>query len=174
VSFLAEEIAKDPTSTIAVAHEMARKNGTTPGAFNPTFVGLALLAALGMVAVDARHKPVLASVAYSITVFVTVSATLARMPAFAQSLASVPQTALAATVTVLAGVTGGGGSRAGGGGAATARSRNGLESSYFLGWRVWGCRASAGGSAPCAGLCEVRSPGALGYYRWKLDVIFGG
>jgi hypothetical protein len=29
-SFLAEEIAKDPTSTIAVAHEMARKNGTTP------------------------------------------------------------------------------------------------------------------------------------------------
>jgi hypothetical protein len=107
VSFLAEEIAKDPTSTIAVAHEMARKNGTTPGAFNPTFVGLALLAALGMVAVDARHKPVLASVAYSITVFVTVSATLARMPAFAQSLPSVPQTALAATVTVLAGVTGG-------------------------------------------------------------------
>ncbi len=64
-SFLAEEIAKDPTSPIAVAHEMARKNGTTPGAFNPIFVGLALLAALVMVAVDARGRPVLASVAYS-------------------------------------------------------------------------------------------------------------
>jgi hypothetical protein len=82
-SFLAEEIAKDPTSPIAVAHEMARQNGTTPGAFTPIFVGLALLAALVMVTVDARDRPVLASVAYSITVVVAVSATLARMPAFA-------------------------------------------------------------------------------------------
>jgi hypothetical protein len=106
-SFLAEEIAKDPTSPIAVAHEMARKNGTTPGAFNPIFVGLALLAALVMVAVDARGRPLLASVAYSLTVFVTVSATLARMPAFAESLPSVPETALAAAVTVLAGSVGG-------------------------------------------------------------------
>jgi hypothetical protein len=78
-----------------MAHEMARKNGTTPGAFNPIFVGLALLAAF-VVAVDARDRPVLASVTYSITVFVTVSTTLARMPAFAQSLPSVPETALAA------------------------------------------------------------------------------
>jgi hypothetical protein len=70
-------------------------------------VGLALLAALVMVAVDARDRPVLASVAYSITIFVTVSATLVRMPAFAQSLPSVPETALAAAVTVLAGVAGG-------------------------------------------------------------------
>jgi hypothetical protein len=106
-SFLAEEIAKDPTSPIAVAHEMARKNGTTPGAFNPIFVGLALLAAPVMVSVDARGRPVLASVAYSLTVFVMVSTTLARMPAFAQSLPSVPETALAAVVTVLAGVAGG-------------------------------------------------------------------
>jgi hypothetical protein len=75
-SFLAEEIAKDPTSPIAVAHEMARKNGTTPGAFNRIFVGLALLAALAMMAVDARGRPVLASVAYSITVFATVSSPL--------------------------------------------------------------------------------------------------
>jgi hypothetical protein len=106
-SFLAEEIAKDPTSPIAVAHEMARKNGTAPGAFNPIFVMLGLLAALAMMAVDARGRPVLASVAYSLAIFVTVSTTLARMPAFAQSLPSVPETALAATVTVLAGVAGG-------------------------------------------------------------------
>jgi hypothetical protein len=107
-SFLAEEIAKDPTSPIAVAHEMARKNGTRPGAFNPIFVGLALVAAFVMVAVDARNRPVSASVVYSLTVFVTVSATLARMPAFAQSLPSVPETALTAAVTVLAGLAGGG------------------------------------------------------------------
>jgi hypothetical protein len=47
------------------------------------------------------------TVAYSITVFVTVSATLAHMPAFAQSLPSVPETALAAALTVLAGLAGG-------------------------------------------------------------------
>jgi hypothetical protein len=70
-------------------------------------VGLALLAALVMVAVDARGRPVLASVAYSITVFVTVSATLAHMPAFAQSLPSVPETAVAGVLTVLAGLAGG-------------------------------------------------------------------
>jgi hypothetical protein len=86
---------------------MARKNGTTPGAFNPIFVGLALVAAFVMVAVDARGRPMLASVAYSLAVFVTVSTTLARMPAFAQSLPSVPETALAAAVTVLAGLAGG-------------------------------------------------------------------
>jgi hypothetical protein len=60
-----------------------------------------------MVLVDARGRPVLASVAYGMTVFVTVSATLARMPAFAQSLPSAPEAALAAAVTVLAGVAGG-------------------------------------------------------------------
>jgi hypothetical protein len=78
-----------------------------PGAFNPIFVGLALLAAVAMVAIDARGRPVLASVAYSLTVFVTVSATLARMPAFAQALPSLPETALAAALAVLAGVAGG-------------------------------------------------------------------
>jgi hypothetical protein len=120
--------AKSPTSPIAVAHEMARKNGRTAGAFNPIFVGLALLAAFAMMAVDARGRPVLASVAYSLTVFVMVSTTLARMPAFAQSLPSVPETALAAAVTVQAGVAGGR-ARARGSGAARARSRKGLEGS---------------------------------------------
>ena len=105
--FLAEEIAKDPTSPLAVAHEMARKNGTRPGAFNPVFMVWTLLASLVMVAVDARRRPVLASVAYSLIIFVTVTATLVRVPAFAQSLPSVPETALVAAVTVLAGLAGG-------------------------------------------------------------------
>jgi hypothetical protein len=139
-SFLAEEIAKDPTSPIAVAHEMARKNGTTPGAFNPIFVGLALLAALGMVAVDARGRPVLASVAYSLTVFVTVSATLARMPAFAQSLPSVPETALAAVV-IVAGWRSRGRTRPAGGMAGAARWRGRPRRSHTS---VTGVRRAAG------------------------------
>jgi hypothetical protein len=60
-----------------------------------------------MVAVDARDRPVLASVAYSLTILVAVSTTLVRMPVFAHSLPSVPETALAAAVTVLVGVAGG-------------------------------------------------------------------
>ncbi len=106
-SFLAEEIAKDPTSPIAVAHEMARKNGTRPGGFNPVFMVWPLLASLVMGAVDARRRPVLASVAYGLTLFTAVSVAFARLPAFAESLPSVPETALAAAVTVLAGVAGG-------------------------------------------------------------------
>ena len=106
-SFLAEEIAKDPTSPIAVAHEMARKNGTRPGGFNPVFMVWPLLASLVMGAVDARRRPALASVAYGLTLFMAVSVAFARLPAFAESLPSVPETALAAAVTVLAGLAGG-------------------------------------------------------------------
>jgi hypothetical protein len=106
-SFIAEEIAKDPTSPIAVNHEMARKNGTRPGTFNPIFLALSLLAALVMVAVDARRRAAFAAVGYGMTVFVTVSVVLARMPAFAQSLPSVPETVVAAVLTALAGLAGG-------------------------------------------------------------------
>ncbi len=107
VSFIAEEIAKDPTSPIAVAHEMARKMGRTPGAFNPIVLALALLAALAMIAVDARQRPVLAALAYGLTLFVALGVVLARAPAFAQSLPSVLETAVAAVLTALAGLAGG-------------------------------------------------------------------
>jgi hypothetical protein len=101
-SFIAEEIAKDPTSPIAVTHEIARKNGTRPGTFNPIFAALALLAAIVMVT-DPRSQPVLAAINYGMTTFVMVSVALARIPAFAQSLPSAPETAAAALLTVLAG-----------------------------------------------------------------------
>ena len=106
-SLLAEEIAKDATSPIAVTHEIARQNGTTPGAFNPVFLVWTLLAALVMVAVDARRRPVLASVAYGLTILVTLSIAFARLPAFAHALPSVPETVTATLLTALAGLTGG-------------------------------------------------------------------
>lgn len=107
VSFLAEEIAKDPTSPIAVAHEIARKNGTTPGAFSPLVMVLALLAALAMVAVDGRQRPVLASLAFGLTLFVGVSLLLARSPAFAHSLPSMSDTGTGVVFTALAALAGG-------------------------------------------------------------------
>ncbi len=104
VSFIGEEIAKDPTSPIAVNHEIARKNGTTPGAFNPILIPVALLAALAMVAVDARRRPRLAGLAYGVTLFIAFGLVLARLPAFATSLPSMTETAVAAVLTALAGL----------------------------------------------------------------------
>jgi len=101
-SFLAEEIAKDPTSPIAVMHEMARKNGTTPSAGNRAVLAVALAAAAVMAAVDARRRPAAASLAFAVTLFTGVGLHLARRPAFAQSLPSVVDVSVALVVTSLA------------------------------------------------------------------------
>ena len=101
-SFLAEEIAKDPTSPIAMMYEIARKNGTTPRAGNPGIMVAALLAALAMVALDARRRPRLAALAFALTLLAAVSLLLARQPAFAGSLPSVTAAAAALVLTSLA------------------------------------------------------------------------
>jgi len=101
-SFLAEEIAKDPTSPIAMMYEIARKNGTTPRAGNPGIMVAALLAALAMVALDARRRPRLAALAFALTLLAGVSLLLARQPAFSGSLPSVTAAAAALVLTSLA------------------------------------------------------------------------
>jgi hypothetical protein len=121
VSFIAEEIAKDPTSPIALAHEIARKNGTTPGASSRVAMALGVLAALVMVAVDARRRPVVAAVGYGATLFVALGVALARLPALAQSLPSALDVAIAAILTVLAALAGGALARYATGGEADAR-----------------------------------------------------
>ena len=105
-SFIGEEIAKDPTSPIAISHEIARKNGVAPG---PNLRGLlvALIAAGAVVGVDARRRPRTASIALGFTLLVGVGVALSRQPAFAQSLPSATDTLLALIVTVLAGALGG-------------------------------------------------------------------
>jgi hypothetical protein len=105
-SFIGEEIAKDPTSPIAISHEIARKNGVAPG---PNLRGLvvALLAALVLGAVDARRRPVAASIAFGLTLCAGVGLALARQPAFAGSLPSAADTALALGITAIAAAAGG-------------------------------------------------------------------
>ena len=107
VSFIAQEIARDPASPIALAHEIARKNGTTPGAWNPLLLVVTMLGALAMIMVDARRRPVAAALACGLTMLVAAGLVLARLPAFAQSLPSALDTTLAAILTVLAAVAGG-------------------------------------------------------------------
>jgi hypothetical protein len=105
-SFIGEEIVKDPTSPIAISHEIARKNGVAPG---PNLRGLAvaLLAALALIAVDARRRPLAASVAFGLVLFAGVGLALARQPAFAQSLPSAVDIVVAVLVTALAAAAGG-------------------------------------------------------------------
>jgi hypothetical protein len=102
VSYIAEEIAKDPTSPIAIAHEIARRNGTTPGPYVPLVIGSGLLGALAMALVDARRRPTRATLAYGATVFVVSGAVLARLPAFAASRPSIVAVIVAAILTAVA------------------------------------------------------------------------
>ncbi|MBI2217336.1 MAG: hypothetical protein HYU51_08570 [Candidatus Rokubacteria bacterium] len=122
VSVIGEEIARDPTSPIAISHEIARKNGRPVGAYGARVVFLALLGALAMVAVDARRRPGLAAFGYGATMLVTVSVALARMPAFAQSLPSTFDAALATVLTALAALAGGAAARLATGGDGADRS----------------------------------------------------
>lgn len=107
VSFIAEEIAKDPTSPIAISHEIARRNGVVPGAANVRALLVALVAAGALVIVDARRRPAPASIALGLTLLIGVGITLSRQPAFAGSLPAAMDTALAVVVTAIAGAVGG-------------------------------------------------------------------
>lgn len=81
VSVIEEEIGKDPTSPSALATIIARKNRTPPGQVGG--LGLyALIPAAVMVLVDARRRPVWATLAYAGTLFAVSGWLMARLPAF--------------------------------------------------------------------------------------------
>src|SRR5207245_6266296 len=84
VSVVQDEIAKDPTSPIAVAHAIARKNGSTPGGVpgGPLAWLLSLLPMLLLVALDPGRRRVLSSVVYAGGLFALSGLTTGRMPAF--------------------------------------------------------------------------------------------
>src|SRR5947208_669447 len=69
VSVIEAEIAKDPTSPIAVANIVARRNGTVPGATTSVAQLLGLIPIAAMVAVDPRQRPVAASTTYAVALF---------------------------------------------------------------------------------------------------------
>lgn len=107
VSVIEEEIAKDPTSPIAVAHEIARKNGTPPGRPVGLLTLLALVPALVMGALDARGRPVLATLGYAVTLFAATGAILAGRPAFQPLIPGAGGTSLAVLLTIGAAIAGG-------------------------------------------------------------------
>jgi hypothetical protein len=108
VPAIEEAIAADPDSPIALAHEIARKNRTEPGA---TATGaarvFALLPPLAMSALDPRRRPVAATVAYGASLFVLVGWQLAASPAFRPVVPAAVETIAGLGLMMAAAVIGG-------------------------------------------------------------------
>jgi hypothetical protein len=107
VPAIEEAIARDPTSPIALANEIARKNAGPAGASRLAARPLALLPALLMVLVDVRRRPVTAALAYAAGVFALSGWSLAGTAAFHPLVPSAPVTGLAFGLTLAAGAAGG-------------------------------------------------------------------
>jgi hypothetical protein len=102
VSVIEEEIAKDPTSPVAVSFEIARKNGSTPGA--PAGGTLTRIAAfvpvLILIAIDPRRRLIPATLAYGVGLLGFMGIVIGRTPAFAP-MAPGPWPTTAAVVLTL-------------------------------------------------------------------------
>jgi hypothetical protein len=106
VSVIDQEIVKDPTSPIALAQEIARKNGTTPG--DTGFLMLmALVPAAVMVAVDPRRRPVAATMTWAVALFAIYGKGLAGSPAFRPMAPAATATVVALGLSVTAAAVGG-------------------------------------------------------------------
>jgi hypothetical protein len=105
VSVLAEEIAKDPTSPIAINAQIQAKNR---GARGPLWLRLLLplAAAATLVAVDVRRRAGLASVSYGVALLAVYGWYVGRSPAFAPLVPSAVESVAALGVTVVAALVG--------------------------------------------------------------------
>jgi hypothetical protein len=107
VSVIEEEIAKDPTSPIALATAIARKTGSRPGSTGGLFHVISILPVLALTVVDPRRRPVTAAVAYGAALFATSGWTLAGNRAFAPQVPGTGETIVALALTLVAGAIGG-------------------------------------------------------------------
>jgi hypothetical protein len=107
VSVIDEEIAKDPTSPIALANAIARKTGGTPGATGGLFHVVSAIPVLALVLVGPRQRPELAAMAYGAALLVTSGRAFAGSPAFAAQVPGAGETAAAMVLVLVAGAIGG-------------------------------------------------------------------
>ena len=107
VSVIDSEITKDPTSPIAVAMLMARKEGITPGQTGGQRHTFALLPVLAMALVDARRRPLAATLAYAVTLFAVLAWRLPSRPSLAAMAPGAPDTIVALLLVVAAAMAGG-------------------------------------------------------------------
>ena len=99
---VAEAIA-DPSSPIAVAHEIAKRNGTTPG--RGFVVRLfPVLPALALALADPRRRPLTAGLAFGVGLFIVNAVMFMRSPAFAHVHPDPLDAIVALAATVVAAV----------------------------------------------------------------------
>jgi hypothetical protein len=102
-----QEIAKDPTSPIAVATLMARKEGVPAGQTGGRRHLFALWPVLATALVDARRRPITATLAYAATLFALLAWRLPSRPSLAAMAPGLPETVVALGLTLLAALVGG-------------------------------------------------------------------
>jgi hypothetical protein len=106
-SVIQEEVARDPASPIAIAQEMARKDGRVPGRVGGHLYWFGLLPAAVMAAVDPRRRPLAATLAYAATLFPLLAWLMALRPSLAPMVPGFGPTAVAVGLTTLAALLGG-------------------------------------------------------------------
>jgi hypothetical protein len=104
-SALEAAIAADPDSPIAVAYEMARRNGTVPGR-SMALRWLPLAPAVLMALVDARRRWAAAALAFGLGLILVSGVHFARLPALSHAVPGVADVLLAVLVTALAALAG--------------------------------------------------------------------
>ena len=107
VSVIEQEITKDPTSPIAVATLMARKEGVPAGQTGGRRHLFALWPALAMALVDARRRPIAATLAYAATLFALLAWRLPSRPSLAPMAPGMTETGYALLLTLAAALVGG-------------------------------------------------------------------
>lgn len=104
VSVIDEAIAREPDSAIAVATAIMRKNGGQGGGFFPLVSGLPIFL---FCLVDARRRPLAATIAYAASLCLTTGWALGHSPAFAPLVPGPAVTALAVVLALGAALAGG-------------------------------------------------------------------
>lgn len=106
VPAIEEAIAAQPDSPVAIAHEMARRNGTPVGR-SLLLRWLPIAPAVLVALADARRRPAAGGLTFALGLLVLGAVMLARLPALAHALPSPAETAVAAAVTAAAGLAAG-------------------------------------------------------------------
>jgi hypothetical protein len=99
-------IAADPGAPLAIAHEMARRNGTAPGRSLWLRI-LPVLPALLVVVLDARRRWLAASVTFGVTLAGVSGVLLARSPSLSHVVPAVPEMIVGVTLATAAAAAGG-------------------------------------------------------------------
>src|SRR5436309_121652 len=100
-----EAIAADPSSPIAVAHEMARRNGTTPGR-SLTLRLIPLVPGALMAVANPSRRRRLAAVVFGVPLALIAGVARGRLPALSHALLSTEDSALALALTLVAALAG--------------------------------------------------------------------